>query len=167
MVRGRTTRRDRAARRTRPLTETGGARLKQAVHVARAKAGITSDTQLALRANVSYDTLMNWYGGKTVPRGFELEKVAKATGTSLWVLQAAYEGRAPEPPPLQDAIRDLADEMNRQTAAISSLVGEFQRDRTARAEAIEARLRAVEAEVRSPRERPTGGGLPEQSAPRG
>ena len=104
------------------MAESGGARLKQAVHVARAKAGITSDTQLALRANVSYDTLMNWYGGKTVPRGHELEKVAKATGTSLWVLQAAYEGRAPDPPPLQDAVRELVGELGRQTAAINALV---------------------------------------------
>jgi transcriptional regulator with XRE-family HTH domain len=105
------------------LTETGGARLKQAIHVARAKAGIASDVQLAQRAHVSYDTLMNWYGGKTVPRGHELEKVASATGTSLWVLQAAYEGRAPEPPPLQDTVRDLVGEIRLQTEAINALVG--------------------------------------------
>ena len=140
------------------MTETGGARLKKAVHVARAKAGIASDVQLAQRARVSYDTLMNWFGGKTVPRGHELEKVAKATGTSLWVLQAAYEGRPPDPPPIQDAIRELVAELN-------SLVGELQRDRSERAEAIEARLRAVEVELRSLRGRSTGGGLPEQSAP--
>jgi transcriptional regulator with XRE-family HTH domain len=141
------------------LAESGGARLKQAVHVARAKAGITSDTQLALRANVSYDTLMNWYGGKTVPRGHELEKVAKATGTSLWVLQAAYEGRAPEPPPLQDAIRELV-------GGLSALVDELQQDRTARAEAIEVRLRTVEGGVALLAERGHVE-LPERSAPLG
>jgi transcriptional regulator with XRE-family HTH domain len=144
------------------LAETGGARLKQAVHVARAKAGITSDVQLAQRARVSYDTLMNWFGGKTVPRGHELEKVAKATGTSLWVLQAAYEGRPADPPPLHDAIRDLVGELNRQTAAITALVDELRQDQTGR-DAAEERLRTAEAGLALLAQR-AGVTLPERSA---
>ena len=59
---------------------------------------------------------MNWFGDKTVPRGAELQKVARALGIGYSNLEAAYEGRDPEPQPLQDAIRDLVE-------AISALVG--------------------------------------------
>jgi transcriptional regulator with XRE-family HTH domain len=115
----------------------GGPALKRAIHVARAKAGITSDMQLALRAHVSYDTLMNWFGGKTVPRGHELEKVALALGTSIWVLQAAYDGRDPEPPPLTDAIAEL-------TREIQALVKEMREDRERGEDAASALLKAAE-----------------------
>lgn len=87
--------------------QAAGGRLKQAIHVARARANIAYDTELALRSGVSYDTLMNWYGGKTVPRGAELRKVAHVLGVAYADLMAAYEGRDPEPPPLTDAIREL------------------------------------------------------------
>lgn len=126
------------------MAESGGAALKQAIHVARAKAGITSDVQLALRAHVHYDTLMNWFGDKGIPRGFELKKVAKALGVHYWELQAAYDGEDPQPQPLQDAIRDLAGQLGQQTAAITSLVDEL---RLARAE-HEGMLEGIERGLR-------------------
>ena len=119
------------------MPDTAAQRLKRAIHVARASAGITSDIQLALRAHVSYDTLMNWFSGKTVPRGRELERVARAAGTSLWTLQAAYDGHAPEPQPLQDAVREL-------TVELRLLVREIQEDRERGADAASAFLKAAE-----------------------
>ena len=92
-----------------PLT--GGQALKQAIHVARARADITSDMQLAVRAHVSYDTFMNWFGNKTVPRPHEVKKVADVLGVPYSDLIAAWEGRDIDPPPLQDAIRELVEEL--------------------------------------------------------
>lgn len=92
-----------------PLT--GGKRLRQAIHVARARAEITSDMQLAHLAGISYDTLMNWYSGRTVPRPAEVKKVAEVLEVPYSDLLAAYEGRDPEPQPLADAIRDLVEEL--------------------------------------------------------
>lgn len=86
---------------------TSGQRLKRALHVARAKAGLTSDTQVAHRANVGYDTLMNWYSGRTVPRPHELRKVTEALGASYAELWAVYEGVEPEPLPLQEQVGEL------------------------------------------------------------
>jgi len=63
------------------------------------------------------------------------------------------------PPDPQDIEEDTT-----LAAALTALAAELRESRLAR-EAIEARLRAVEAELRSLRGRPTGGGLPEQSAP--
>lgn len=90
---------------------TGGQGLKQAIHIARARTEITSDVELSRRAGVSYDTLMNWYGNKTTPRGHELKKVADVLGVRYVELMDAWEGRASEPPPLQEAIRELIAEM--------------------------------------------------------
>ena len=87
-----------------------GQRLKRAIHVAREQAGIRSDVQLAQRANVHYDTLMNWYRGDTVPRGAELAKVAAAVGVERSELLAAYEGKSAEPD-IVIALRDLAAEV--------------------------------------------------------
>jgi DNA-binding transcriptional regulator YiaG len=89
----------------------GGPALKQAIHVARARTDITSDMELARRSNVSYDTFMNWFGDKTVPRPHEVKKVADVLGVSYGALIAAWEGREAEPQPLQDAIRELVEEM--------------------------------------------------------
>lgn len=91
--------------------DSGGAALKRAIHVAREKQGIPSDMQLAQRAHVSYDTLMNWYADRTVPRPAELKKVADVAGTTLVALMDAYEGREPEPPTLVDAIAQLVAEL--------------------------------------------------------
>ena len=135
------------------MPETGGSRLKQAIHVARAKAGIASDVQLALRAGVSYDTLMNWYGGKTVPRGHELNKVAKATGTTVWVLQAAYEGRPPDPPPLQDAIRDLVTLAGGLLSEVQAQREEWATERGARAELEASILESLQAVRRAANQR--------------
>jgi transcriptional regulator with XRE-family HTH domain len=141
-VRGDVTVSDRAA----------GERLKQAIHIARAKANILYDTDLAVRAGVSYDTFMNWYGGKTVPRGAELRKVAQTLGLQYADLMAAYEGIAPEQPPLQETVSELV--------GLLRPIVEQAVDR-------EARLRAVEAELRSLRERPANGVSPTQPAPHG
>lgn len=90
---------------------TPGQALKQAIHVARARTELTADTQLARKAGVHYDTLMNWYGDKTVPRPAEVKRVADALGIPYSDLMAAYEGTDPAPQPLQDAIRDLITEL--------------------------------------------------------
>jgi transcriptional regulator with XRE-family HTH domain len=90
-----------------------GQRLKEAIHVARARARppVTSDRQLALRAGVHYDTLMNWYAGRTLPRGHGLRAVADVLGARYSDLQDAYDGRDPEPPTLVEAIQELIAEL--------------------------------------------------------
>lgn len=120
----------------------GGAALKQAIHIARAKAGITSDVALSAKARVHYDTLMHWYGDKTVPRGAELKRVAEALGVGYADLLAAYEGTDAEPPELSAAIRE-------QTAAIKELVAAIRATLPPPPEPIVARGReAVEAAER-------------------
>ena len=84
-----------------------GERLKRAIHVARARKGLTSDTSLSVQSGVAYDTLYNWYSGRTRPRGKELRQIAGYLGVAYSELEAIYEGREPEPLPLQDAVRDL------------------------------------------------------------
>ena len=96
--------------------QSAGQRLKVAIHVARARTDITSDMELSRRAGVSYDTLMNWFGDKTTPRPHEVSKVGRVLGVPLANLMAAWEGRPVEPPPLQDAIRELVEEMRRDRA---------------------------------------------------
>lgn len=91
--------------------EKGGQALKRAIHIARERQGIPSDMQLARLAGVSYDTLMNWYADRTVPRPSEVKRVAEAAGTSLVALMDAYEGRDPEPPSLVDALLLLVAEL--------------------------------------------------------
>lgn len=98
------------------MDEQGGQALKRAIHVARERQGIPSDMQLARAAGVSYDTLMNWYGDRTVPRPNELKKVADAAGTTLIALMDAYEGRDPEPPSLVEAIYALVAELRAERA---------------------------------------------------
>lgn len=80
---------------------------------ARAKPPITSDVQLAVRAGVHYDTLMNWYAGRTLPRGNALRQVADALGVKYADLQDAYDGRDPEPPTLVEAIQELVAEIRK------------------------------------------------------
>jgi lambda repressor-like predicted transcriptional regulator len=126
----------------------GGQALKQAIHVARAKTDMTSDMALSIRAGVHYDTLMNWFGDRTVPRPHEVSKVAKVLNVPMADLLAAWEGRDVEPPPLQDAIRELIEEMRLSRA---------QQD-----EATMALLRAVGALTR---EAPGHAGTPADSEP--
>jgi transcriptional regulator with XRE-family HTH domain len=130
-----------------------GQRLKKAIHVARAQANILYDTELAVRAGVSYDTLMNWYGGKTVPRGAELRRVGQVLGVTYSDLMAAYEGLYVETPELTTALREL-------TEKLSELV-----DQLRRGEEDEARLRAAEAELRQLRARAGAPGSDARSAP--
>lgn len=110
-------------------TRQAGQRLRASVHVARARAGIDSDTALALAAGVHYDTLMNWYSGKTTPRPAELRKVAAALGARLSDLMDAYDGREAEAPPLHVAIREL--------------IVELRADRLSRREEIADLVRAI------------------------
>lgn len=116
-------------------TGSGGAALKVAIRAARAHSPYDSDMALSVAAGVHYDTLMNWYAGRTTPRPAEVRKVAAALGVPFSDLMAAYEGRDPEPAPLQDAIRELVDELrasryaddarvNRLVEAITQLVRE-------------------------------------------
>ena len=85
--------------------------LKRALRSARAKAGIRSDVELGLRSGVHLQTIQNWMYGKTTPRPSELSKVARVLDVPMNDLMAVYEGRDPEPPPLQDAIRELVGEL--------------------------------------------------------
>lgn len=96
-------------RKTPKPPAAGGKALKRAIHVARARAGLTSDVQLSVQAGVHYDTLMNWYGDRTVPRPAEVKKVATVLGVPYGDLMAAYDGTDPEPKPVQDALVDLAN----------------------------------------------------------
>lgn len=118
--------------------ESGGRALQRAIHIARARAGITSDMALSLAAPVSYDTLMNWYAGKTRPRGAELQRVARALDIPYAALEAAYEGREPEPQPLHEAVAEL-------TAVIGELVAEIREERERGQDAASAMLRAAAA----------------------
>ena len=134
---------DRTSKTPRQPTEgdqklAAGQRLKRAIHIARARAGLTSDMQVSGRANVSYDTLMNWYGGRTVPRPFELKKVATALETSYAELWSRYEGMEPEPLPLQDAVRALIP-------VLSDLVVELRLTRAEQVVATETMMDALGA----------------------
>jgi transcriptional regulator with XRE-family HTH domain len=103
-----------------------GTGLKQAIHIARARASITSDMELARKADVSYDTLMNWYSNRTTPRPAELKKVADAMDVRLVELMDAWDGREPQPPQLEEVLRELVVEIRtdreRQAAAIVTLL---------------------------------------------
>jgi transcriptional regulator with XRE-family HTH domain len=88
-----------------------GAGLKQAIHIARERAELTSDVQVADKSGVSYDTLMNWFGNKTTPRPHQIRKVADALGVRFSDLMDAWEGRETEPPALHAVIRELIAEM--------------------------------------------------------
>lgn len=128
----------------------GAAALKQAIHVAREKVEIPSDRQLALRAGVSYDTLMNWFAGRTEPRPSELKKVAEILEVRLVELMDVYEGRDPEPPELVDLLGQLVDELR--VAVVEMRMGRAQQE-----EQTAALLRAIGAAVRTgrdPRETP-------------
>jgi transcriptional regulator with XRE-family HTH domain len=103
----------------------GGQALKRAIHVAREREGIPSDMALARASTVSYDTLMNWYADRTVPRPAELKKVADAAGTTLVALMDAYEGRDPEPPTLVEALHELVQELREQHRQNRELMDEL------------------------------------------
>ena len=106
--------------RTCPVNDPkeAGARLKEAIHVARARAKppITSDSLLSIRAGVHYDTLMNWYAGRTMPSGDAMRRVADTLGVKYADLMDLYEGRDPEPPTLVQAIETLIVELRQARA---------------------------------------------------
>lgn len=89
-----------------------GQRIRHAIHVARARnTDHTSDTALALAAGVHYDTLMNWFSGKTMPRPFHVRRVAEVLQVPYGDLLAAYEGTAPPDQPLHEAVGELVVEL--------------------------------------------------------
>ena len=96
--------------------------LKRAIRAARNKAGIPSDQELALRSGVHLQTLQNWMYGNTTPRPSELSKVARVLKVPMADLMAIYEGRQVEPPPVQDAIRELVTEMRRDRETMQRLI---------------------------------------------
>ena len=96
--------------------------LKRTIRAARSRAGIRSDQELALQAGVHLQTLQNWMYGKTTPRPSELSKVANVLDMSLADLMAVYEGREPEPQPLQDSIRELVDELKQDRRVMTALL---------------------------------------------
>jgi transcriptional regulator with XRE-family HTH domain len=133
-----------------PQRPRGGEALKVAIHVARERAGITSDMELARRAGVSYDTLMNWFGDRTMPRPTEMKRVGDAIGVRLVELMDVWEGRDPEPPGLLEAVGVLTDE-------IRLLLVELRMGRAHQEESTSAILRALAAAARgglAPRETP-------------
>lgn len=118
--------------------DSGGRQLRRAIHIARARAGITSDSELAQIAGIHYDTLMNWYSDRTTPRPAEVRKVADALGASFADLMAAYEGRAPERPTLEGAIAELVTEMREGRRQQELLTVQLARALTALLVAVEA-----------------------------
>lgn len=97
--------------RSKSTGREAGERLKRAIHIARPAVGITSDVDLATRAGVHYDTLMNWYAGRTVPRPAAIRQIAEILDVSYGDLLAAYDGREPEAIPLERAVTDLIAEI--------------------------------------------------------
>lgn len=124
-----------------------GQRLKVAIHVARARTEIPSDMQLAVAAGVHYDTIMNWFSGRTTPRPGEVRKVAGALGIAYGDLLAAYDGREPDPQPLSDAVHELVVMLR------EWLDGEREH-RAAQNQAIAALLRAMAADIATPDREP-------------
>ena len=116
-----------------------GERLKREIHVARARAGIGTDMELAQRAHVHYDTLMNWYSGRTTPRSNAVKAIADVIGVRFTTLLDAYEGRDAEPPELKEAIGLLVDEIR------TAMVDE-RRARTKLMQAVTAAIAAALAE---------------------
>lgn len=135
----------------------GGERLKRAVHAARELAGIPSDLQLSMKSGVHYDTLMNWYSGRTTPRPAELMKVAEAIDLRLVDLMDVYEGRDPRPPALEEALAELVAELR-------VVTHEMRLSRVLQEEATAAILRALGATTASAPGRGPAGTHP-QSAP--
>lgn len=115
--------------------------MKRAIHVAREEAGIATDVELARRASISYDTLMNWFGNRTTPRPSEVGRVADVLGLRLVELMDAWEGRDPRPPALEEQIAQLVAELR-----IS--IYEARLSRVALEEATAAILRALGASAR-------------------
>lgn len=123
-----------------------GQRLKRAIHAARGHTPYTSDTQLAVAARVHYDTMMNWYSGRTVPRPSSVRQVADVLGVPYADLMAAYDGRDPDDVPLEQAVADLIVEIRH------ALVDE----RKARAELMRSIAAALAAAVSVPSTSETG-----------
>jgi hypothetical protein len=88
-----------------------GERLKIAIHSARPAVGIDSDAALSVRAKVHYDTLMNWYAGRTVPRPAAVRQVADVLKVPYGDLMAAYDGREAAAVPLEQAVTELIAEI--------------------------------------------------------
>jgi hypothetical protein len=114
--------------------------MKSLIHAERERVGITRDMALSVTAGVHYETLMNWYSGKTTPRPREVAKIGDVIGVPYGDLLAAYEGREPAKVPLEQAVADLIVEIR------AAMVDE----RRARAEMMRAITASLAASVSSP-----------------
>lgn len=100
-----------STKRPKSTGREAGERLKRAIHTARPAVGITSDVDLSTRAGVHYDTLMNWYAGRTVPRPAAVRQVADVLAVPYGDLLAAYDGREADAIPLERAVTELIAEI--------------------------------------------------------
>lgn len=88
-------------------------RLKRALKVGMAAAGVDGWIALAFAAKVSPTTLENWIYGRTTPRAKELAKVAAVLRPYMTPaeLESAYYGTEPAEPPITEALRELLPEL--------------------------------------------------------
>lgn len=107
-----------------------GDALKTAVHVARAQRGIRSDRALTELAGVRYQTLMDWYAGRTAPSTGPLSAIATTLDIPVADLWAAWERSGPgivtDPGlgRLTDAINRLAEVLEGRWRVLDEMVEE-------------------------------------------
>jgi hypothetical protein len=129
----------------------GGPALKRRIHVARAEAGIPSDRELARRAEVRYQTLMDWYADRTRPTTGPLSRIATELTLPVADLWAAWEGdeasaSKPDDRALVDAIEAQTVAITAQASALSELAQAIQ-DARSEQRGMNEGLVAVAAEV--------------------
>lgn len=66
--------------------------LREFIHQRMRARGITSQAELARRSGVDKNTLTNWFQGRTSPRAYEMDKVARELGVGVNDLWVAYGG---------------------------------------------------------------------------
>jgi transcriptional regulator with XRE-family HTH domain len=140
---------------TRLSPKEAGEALKRAVHVARSQAGIGSDVEISVRSGVSYDTLHNWYSGRTTPRPFQVRKVADLLDVPLDTLMAAYEGREPGAKPVEDELREVAASVRALTKRLDRFLDEEAARRSSGPD-FAAAQQGVQALAESKSRRPRG-----------
>lgn len=120
---------------TAPDVPIGGPALKRQIHVARAEAGIPSDRELARRAGVRYQTLMDWYADRTRPTTGPLSRIATELALPVGDLWAAWEGDEAQPPKpdegaLVEALHAQTRALSAQTSALEELAQAIQDSRS-------------------------------------
>lgn len=139
-----------------------GARLKAAMETA-LTAKQMSVSALAREANVQRGDIYRWWRGESRPTRNSLGRIAAALEVDIATLRQALGDPAGDPAGDTDLVTALRDH----TIAISELVDLLRPLIEQADEGTSARLRAVEAELRSLRAQPTGGASPKRSAPVG